>query len=324
MRAALANLVSTTGHPGLVLDTRITTQDRSDTKARRAVIDQAVNIKPPNVYGEFLSRWRAALTAPGSETEIRPARALARVIVGLGAESVIETAITLHRTYGVPYLPGTSLKGLAASYARQRLDPKEWDPSLEKGAYQTLFGTTDESGYVTFHDALPTSSVRLKRDVMTVHHADYYMSGTVPPADWDAPNPVAFVTVAPGAEFLVAISGPPEWRQAAYEILALALEEYGIGGKTNAGYGRLKLKEAAPGAQAGIGDAGSRLVERLVAIRPNQLAGTIHNIVAEWRRLPENERPAVAQAILSHLEKLGMRKQFRDKPWMLELAPPNP
>src|SRR5207302_10163433 len=51
----------------------------------------------------------------------RIAHVKGRMIIGLGDESVLETAITLHRTYGVPYIPGSALKGLAAAYVRQRL-----------------------------------------------------------------------------------------------------------------------------------------------------------------------------------------------------------
>src|SRR5437660_6750837 len=42
-----------------------------------------------------------------------------RLIVGLGGENILETGITLHHTYGVPMIPGTALKGLAAHYCDQ-------------------------------------------------------------------------------------------------------------------------------------------------------------------------------------------------------------
>jgi len=40
-----------------------------------------------------------------------------RLVVGLGDESVYETSIRLHRNYGVPYIPGSALKGVAKHYA---------------------------------------------------------------------------------------------------------------------------------------------------------------------------------------------------------------
>lgn len=39
------------------------------------------------------------------------------LVVGLGAEHVLETAITLHRSYGFPLIPGSACKGLARTYA---------------------------------------------------------------------------------------------------------------------------------------------------------------------------------------------------------------
>jgi CRISPR-associated protein Cmr6 len=40
-----------------------------------------------------------------------------RMIVGLGAENVHETSMTLHHIYGVPYIPGSALKGIARDAA---------------------------------------------------------------------------------------------------------------------------------------------------------------------------------------------------------------
>jgi len=44
-----------------------------------------------------------------------------RLVVGLGDESVYETSIRLHRNYGIPYIPGSALKGVAKHYAIYRL-----------------------------------------------------------------------------------------------------------------------------------------------------------------------------------------------------------
>ena len=40
-----------------------------------------------------------------------------RMIVGLGAENVHETSMTLHHIYGIPYIPGSALKGIARDAA---------------------------------------------------------------------------------------------------------------------------------------------------------------------------------------------------------------
>ncbi|WP_457548468.1 type III-B CRISPR module RAMP protein Cmr6 [Archaeoglobus sp.] len=50
-----------------------------------------------------------------------------RLIIGLGDESVYETSIRLHRNYGVPYIPGSALKGVAKHYAIQLLTEANYD-----------------------------------------------------------------------------------------------------------------------------------------------------------------------------------------------------
>lgn len=40
-----------------------------------------------------------------------------RMVVGLGGESVHETSMTLHHVYGIPYIPGTALKGITRDIA---------------------------------------------------------------------------------------------------------------------------------------------------------------------------------------------------------------
>jgi hypothetical protein len=59
------------------------------------------------------------------------------------------------------------------------------------------------------------------------------------PNDYDSPNPVSFLAVKTGAEFLIALSGPDEWTDFAAQLLRDALISWGIGGKTNAGYGQI-------------------------------------------------------------------------------------
>lgn len=133
---------------------------------------------------------------------------------------------------------------------------------IERGpgaVYRTLFGAPDAredatmrkhdfeagaaAGLVTFHDALyvPGSSSGDKpfaADVLTVHQKGYYdSSGQSAPNDYDSPNPVAFLTVRPKCRLLLALSGPSEWTELAAQLLADALKNWGVGGKTAAGYG---------------------------------------------------------------------------------------
>jgi len=133
---------------------------------------------------------------------------------------------------------------------------------IERGPgaiYRALFGAPDArddatmrehgfdagatAGLITFHDALyvPGSARDDKpfaTDVLTVHQKGYYdSSGQSAPNDYDSPNPVAFLTVRPKCRLLLALSGPSEWTELAAQLLADALEKWGVGGKTAAGYG---------------------------------------------------------------------------------------
>jgi len=142
---------------------------------------------------------------------------------------------------------------------------------LERGpgaVYRALFGAPDTreddsmrehdfeagaaAGLVTFHDALyvPDSIPDNKpfvADVLTVHQKGYYdSSGQSAPNDYDSPIPVAFLTVRPGARLIFALSGPADWTELAEQLVRDALERWGIGGKTSAGYGRLVAPEKRP------------------------------------------------------------------------------
>jgi hypothetical protein len=133
---------------------------------------------------------------------------------------------------------------------------------IERGpgaVYRALFGAPDArddatmrehgfeagatAGLVTFHDALyvPGSLADNKpfaADVLTVHQKGYYdSSGQSAPNDYDSPNPVAFLTVRPKCRLLLVLSGPSEWTELAAQLLADALKNWGVGGKTAAGYG---------------------------------------------------------------------------------------
>jgi CRISPR-associated protein Cmr6 len=231
-------------HAGLWLDQGLSDLEEGGPAKQRLfeLMEPAV----PEDYRRFYERWLKAVQSLEPCTRLAEATTQGRMVVGLGAESILETSITLHRTYGVPIIPGSALKGLAASAAHKHLADPGWRKSREDGtmgpSHRILFGDTETSGYVTFHDALwipEGDRLLLDLDVMTVHHAEYYQKPGVPPADWDNPNPVAFLSTR--GRFLLAVTGPEEWADAALTILKEALAEDGIGAKTAAGYGRMSV-----------------------------------------------------------------------------------
>lgn len=250
-----------TAHPGLWFERFLQGQGQQEdrTTFHASLVNECSRIEPPELYAAYFARWLAALDKLG----VRPRKAtvIYRLAAGHGGETVIETGIRLHHTYGVPIIPGSSLKGVAASYAAQQLCGK-W--AENQPAFHSLFGTTSAAGHVTFFDALPLpGDWKLLPDVITVHHPDYYQAETnpQPPADWDSPTPIPFLAVR--GTFLIALRGPEAWASAGYSILERALYEFGVGGKTSSGYGRLKL-QSQPLPQLAKGAVVRAVVDRVV------------------------------------------------------------
>lgn len=220
-----------------------------------------------------------------------------RLIVGLGGKNPLEIGLTIDQITGLPYIPGSALKGLTRSYALYNIaeilgkklegndnDNKTltaldeellrgvWDSSNELiPYYRQIFGAEDlpakdglpkadgKAGQAIFHDAVlmgsPQGTPIYGMDVMTPHFKEWYNTGnsskgspTTAPHDADSPNPIVFLTVNAGCQFAFAVG----WRgeketddskqahQFARDLLEMALQEFGIGSKTAAGYGTFK------------------------------------------------------------------------------------
>jgi len=146
------------------------------------------------------------------------------LVCGLGATHVLETSLTLHHIWGVPYIPGSSLKGVCRQVAFWNLvDGKNFSENeLENFqkkfygelaidnedmlVYQLLFGAQDFKGLLLFLDAYPECENNQKifiLDVMNPHYSSYYgdKDGKIPPADWENPTPIFFLTVKEGVKF---------------------------------------------------------------------------------------------------------------------------
>ena len=218
------------------------------TGSKTALLTEVADTLVPDGYQVAFQGREKLLTFHRSRVRVATAEVIGRLVVGLGAKGPAEGGIHLEHTWGVPVLPGSSLKGLAAAAAHQLVKDEGWskpkkDEKRDPTFFDRLFGTTDEQGMVVFHDAwwIPdgASKLPLDLDVMTVHHPDYYSNKGVPPSDTDSPNPVSFVTAR--GSYLVILEGEPEWTEAAMLLLENGLEELGLGAKTNAGYGRMRM-----------------------------------------------------------------------------------
>lgn len=159
--------------------------------------------------------------------------ATAPFTTGLGNEHPLENGFAFLNPYGLPYLPGSGIKGVLRQAARELAgaewgDMQGWDAetvhllerkghaAIELSAIDVLFGRETEGGdsehvrgALSFWDALPQiPGDSLAVDIMTPHQSHYYQqrkdrkSGdSTSPHDSGAPNPISFLTLPPGTSF---------------------------------------------------------------------------------------------------------------------------
>jgi CRISPR-associated protein Cmr6 len=271
---------------------------------KNQLISEMAKTTTPDIYKSFYARWKGSLNAVG--TKFKNLKVEGRMIVGLGAESILETSISLHRTYGVPFIAGSALKGLAASYADKNLEDKNWRKEGGR-AHEFVFGSQGLAGFVTFHDALliPETQKPLHADIMTVHHSDYYGNKNVAPADWDSPIPIPFLSAT--GNYLVAISGvegAEDWVNFVFVILEKALQEEGIGAKTSSGYGRATLSEL-PLSEEEKHAANANLLEESV----NQLVAEIQGVQGSGKEAKDKLKAIATK----HINKGNMSDDYKLK-----------
>lgn len=226
------------------------------------------------------TRWEALVRA--SAAEPFTLQTDWRFVAGLGSKGPLEVGFTFHR-YGFPILPGSSVKGIARTWALVELADELGAEGLEQldallslevaaelkteldgefpdrapGAdklvadFRRVFGTTSSAGGCVFFDAVPASLPELELDIMNPHFPDYYGPDKKPPTDSQSPRPVCFLTVAPGNAFRFAVGWRVEMDEEVSRLRTLAeqwlregLMELGAGAKTSAGYGYFVEKTA--------------------------------------------------------------------------------
>jgi CRISPR-associated protein Cmr6 len=160
-----------------------------------------------------------------------------RLVIGAGYPSFIENGFMFHHVYGIPYIPGETLKGLAravfilsvAEAVKEETKLSEIEEELSEEAegisqqipkkinlilddytienpvetFRKIFGSKKRRGQVIFFDAYPVKfnpSEHFEADIMNSHYGDYYQSGKAP-ADWLSPNPIHFLALKEGIVF---------------------------------------------------------------------------------------------------------------------------
>lgn len=188
----------------------------------------------------------------------------------LGGASVYETSMTLHHVYGIPYIPGSAVKGVVRSwyYTKHCLAQaeKEGKPAeaiaFKDPLFCDLFGCPAEAvlssaggsretykshyeeariGNILFFDAFPIEQPQIEVDIINPHYP-----ADKDPVDFNQPVPVPFLTVAGAAFQFVAglrpgsqlsVERQRELLAEAGLLLREALQSRGIGAKTAVGYG---------------------------------------------------------------------------------------
>lgn len=274
-------------HAGLWLDRCLSPlhADQAEKPSRKWLYRSAIEQCQPG--GAAVKVWEArheavlkALTQPGPNRAVTTldVQTTGRMLLHPGANSTVtDGTVLLHHTWGVPYLPGSGLKGLARAQARlcgmNDVDEVRLFGN-ERGAPE------DSAGYVNFLDALwlpvaPANEPRwspLDLDVVTPHHSAYYTEGE-PAGDWEEPVPTQRLVISEGTRFRIILEGalaPAEdlqpWLDLAKELVVGGLTGLGFSAWTRAGYGQLEE----------LGDDGRPVPRRVKAA-----AATVSRIWAE-------------------------------------------
>ena len=214
------------------------------------IVDFSLNSNSKKLYETHFKEWKD-ITKKLDNVEVFDIQTTTKVLLGIGNASVFEFGFNLSKPHGVPYISGSSLKGLVSSYL-SKYGGDEWKRSnktTEKSEYQVqLFGgksrvsKKDYIGSVNFFDAkiYPNDNDWFVDDIITTHHQRYYGDGNNArlPDGTENPIPVKMIALNTGLKFLVTIQGSLQERDFVKKILLDALQEEGIGGKTAVGYGR--------------------------------------------------------------------------------------
>lgn len=222
-------------------------------------------------------RWKRGLVDESTGVHQRDAILVTkgRLLLHVGSgSSVTDGSILLHHTWGVPYIPGSALKGVVRSALtdgslRQHLRIVNPEGLADPEALADLLGAgpsdqqSERAAFIDFLDApwVPPDPWTcdwspLALDVVTPHHVRYYTdSGSRPfPTDFDEPVPTHRLSISPRTQFHVVIeahkSVPKPWLEFVMDkVLLPALLNDGIGAWTTSGYGRMTQREtdATPG-----------------------------------------------------------------------------
>lgn len=193
-----------------------------------------------------------------------------RLAINLADSLIQNSGICLDRLFGLPYVPGSAVKGVCRHAALDELcnASENTKPELFK-IFCAVFGTSEsdfksgdltafnsllqgtdpnQKGTVAFLPAYPVNEAKIVVDLTNVHYPDYYHSGHEADQSRERPQPNPFPAVESGAQFafclvLNSMSEDPNLLRAATRWLHIAITERGLGAKTASGYGWFSIQD---------------------------------------------------------------------------------
>lgn len=234
----------------------------TDDEGKSKLLNEIANNKPSDDVQEM---WKAlqersshianGFRAGRIQVTEFPFELQANLLCGSGLSHPTEVGMSFMNPYGIPYIPGSSIKGVLRD-AAQMLAKDERD-NLTVEDVNKLFGEDNEGqeskrGHLSFLDSLPLGSQFLGVDIITPHHKAYFQgSDNAYPHDEESPVPIQYLVVKKNTKFNLVIlhghdttdSEEQECAKKVEEIVKYAIENMGFGAKTSIGYGWVRIDE---------------------------------------------------------------------------------
>lgn len=204
--------------------------------AKQRAIERLTRCEPDAFYVAAYARWKKLGKRVDFEQVELPLET--RLYIGVTRDNALETGISVSHSYGMPIIPGSSIKGLTRAWAESLKQVS--GGALDDETLNWLFGEggdAGETGGLIFHDAWWVPEGRpFVEDIVTPHQKGYYGSeGQKPPSDFEDPIPAPQIAVQ--GKFLFTVEGDLPWVAMGRQLMVSALNRFGIGSKTTSGYG---------------------------------------------------------------------------------------
>lgn len=204
-------------------------------------------------------RQQLLLATPSKSSSLFEIDAIstAPLSTGLGLEHPVENGFAFLNPYGIPYLPGSSIKGVVRKAAEELCleDNADWtqvDIDILFG-FEPADGSQESSrGAIIFWDSIPEiQGDNMVIEIMTPHYGEYYQ-GNSTPHDAGQPTPIPFLAIPAQSKFNFSVTAnqnrlnenlKKDWQAKLQVAFEHAFDWLGFGAKTAVGYGAMAIDE---------------------------------------------------------------------------------